>query len=68
MSSLSSQSSLKSQRLSQVRCQVFTFKGQSGRISQLLRPRRKLKREEVKEENKKRFNEGFESTKLNKSN
>ena len=42
------------------------LKGQSGRFSQLLRPSRKRKREDVEEENKERLIEGFESAQLEK--
>ena len=42
------------------------LKGQNGRFSQLLRPSRKRKREDVEEENKERFIEGFESAQLEK--
>ena len=66
MSSLSLLSSLKSLRLSQVRCPAFIFKEQSGRSSQLFRPNRKCKCEEVEEENKNRLNDGLESDKLEK--
>ena len=42
------------------------LKGQSERFSQLLRPSRKRKREDVEEENKERLIEGFESAQLEK--
>ena len=66
MSSMSLLSSLKSLKLLQVRCPAFIFKGQSGRSSQLLRPSRKHKCEEVEEENKNILNDGLESDKLEK--
>ena len=44
----------------------FYFKGQSRRFSQLLKPSRKRKREEVEEENKERLSERLESAKLEK--